>query len=235
MKKFLLILLILSAASLAAAQKKKKPNTSWKYREKDPARKICFYLFVTSWLSTLAINLTPFLRWDGYYMFSDLIGVPNLQSRGFGLGKWQLRKWLFGWRDPVPLKLTPRMHKIVLFYAYGAWIKRTLVFLAIGIMIYQKMFKVLGIFLLLMQVNFFIIQPVFKEIRVWLTNLDKMHWNRNSITTLVVVSGLLALLFVPWQATVRVGATIAPRVQAVLYSPDAAMAAEVNVSKNDSV
>lgn len=207
----------------------------WGILDDGPARQICFYLFVTSLLSTLAINLTPFLRWDGYYMFSDLIGIPNLQSRGFGLGKWQLRKWLFGWNDPVPLRLTPRMHRIVLFYAYGAWIKRTLVFLAIGFMIYQKVFKVLGIFLLLMQVNLFIIQPVFKEVRVWITNREKMHWNRNSIATLMALAGLLALLFIPWQSTVRAGATIAPRVQAVLFSPDAARVAEINVARNDSV
>ena len=207
----------------------------WGILDDGPARNICFYLFVTSWISSLAINLTPFLRWDGYYMFSDLIGIPNLQSRGFSLGKWQLREWLFAWGDDVPLKLTPRMHKIVLFYAYGAWIKRTLVFLAIGILIYQRLFKVLGIFLLMLQLNFFILRPAYNEIKHWVVNYKKMHWNKHSAITLTVLIGLLIFLFVPWQSKIRIPATVAPRIQAILYTPDDAQVGEVIIKKGEQI
>ena len=207
----------------------------WGILDDGPARNICFYLFVTSWISSLAINLTPFLRWDGYYMFSDLLGIPNLQSRGFSLGKWQLREWLFAWGDDVPLKLTPRMHKIVLFYAYGAWIKRTIVFIAIGILIYQRMFKVLGILLLMLQLNFFIVKPAYSEIKHWVVNYKKMHWNKHSAITLAVFIGLLVFLFVPWQSKIRIPGTVAPRIQAVLYTPDDAQVSEVNIKKGDQV
>lgn len=207
----------------------------WGILDDSLARSVCFYLFVTSLISSFAINLTPFLRWDGYYMFSDLIGIPNLQSRGFALGKWQLREWLFGWGDEVPLKLTSRMHKLVLFYAYGAWIKRTLIFIAIGLLIYQKVFKVIGIFLLAMQLNMFVVQPLFKEIRHWVVNYRKMNWNKHSIATLIVFSGLMAVLFIPWQSTIRVPAAISPRVQAVLYTPDEAEVGEVLVARGDKI
>lgn len=198
-------------------------------------RSICFYLFVTSWLSSLAINMTPFLKWDGYYMFSDLIGIQNLQMRGFKLGKWQLREWLFKWEDEIPLKLTPTMHKVVVGYAYGAWIKRFFIFLAIGILIYQKLFKVLGIFMLTMQVYMFIVKPVSNELIAWYQNKDKMNWNTHSITTLLVFCGILAVLFIPWQTTIRIPAAIAPRVEAVLYTPDNAQVAQVAVTKNQIV
>lgn len=207
----------------------------WGILDDGPGRNICFYLFVTSWISSLAINLTPFLRWDGYYMFSDLIGIPNLQSRGFSLGKWQLREWLFAWGEDVPLKLSPKMHKIVLFYAYGAWIKRTFVFLAIGILIYQRLFKILGIFILMLQLNFFIFRPVYLEVKYWIVNYKKMNWNKHSIGTLVVFAGLVVFLFVPWQANIRVPATVSPRVQVVLYTPDDAQVSEVNIEKGDKV
>lgn len=198
-------------------------------------RSVCFYLFVTSWLSSLAINTTPFLKWDGYYMFSDLIGIQNLQSRGFGLGKWQLREWLFKWGDEVPLKLTPTMHKVVVGYAYGAWIKRFFIFLAIGILIYQKLFKVIGILMLSLQVFMFIVRPVGGELIAWYKNRDKMNWNTHSVTTLIVFCGILLALFIPWQTTVRVSAAVAPRVEALLFAPEDAQINEVNVLKNQAV
>jgi len=207
----------------------------WGILDDGPARNTCFYLFVVSWISSLAINLTPFLRWDGYYMFSDLIGIQNLQKRGFALGKWQIRQWLFGWKDERPISLTPGLHKLVLGYAYGAWIKRVFIFLAIGILIYQRVFKVLGIFLLTMQVNNFILLPIYKEIKVWWQEREKMNWNRHSITTLVVFSGLLAMLFYPWQTTVRAPATVSPRVQAILYAPEASQISQAGIKKNDFV
>jgi len=198
-------------------------------------RSVCFYLFVTSWLSSLAINTTPFLKWDGYYMFSDLIGIQNLQMRGFALGKWQLREWLFKWGDDVPLKLTPTMHKVVVGYAYGAWIKRFFIFIGIGILIYQKLFKVLGIFMLSMQVFMFVIRPIGGEFIAWYKNREKMNWNTHSVTTLIVFCGILLTLFVPWQTTIRVSAAVAPRVEAILFSPEDAQVSEVNILKNQAV
>ena len=45
---------------------------------------------------TLLINANPLLRYDGYYILSDAMGIPNLadQSREAWYGLW--RSWLFG-------------------------------------------------------------------------------------------------------------------------------------------
>ena len=207
----------------------------WGILDDGPARNICFYLFVVSWVSSLAINMTPFLKWDGYYMFSDLIGVQNLQKRGFNLGKWQLREWLFKLKDEKPINLSNHLHKIVLIYAYGAWIKRAIIFLAIGYLIYTRVFKVLGIFLLTMQAYSFVFSPIIKEVIEWWKKRELMTWNKHSITTLTVFVGLLSLLFIPWQTTIRTPAVVAPRIQAILYSPDEAQVSEVNVAVGASV
>ena len=52
----------------------------WGILDDGLARNVCFYLFVTSLLSTFAINLTPFLKWDGYYMFSDILVFPTYKK-----------------------------------------------------------------------------------------------------------------------------------------------------------
>ena len=127
------------------------------------------------------------------------------------------------------------MHKIVIFYAYGAWIKRVFIFLAIGVLIYQRLFKVLGIMLLSMQVYAFILKPVITEVAHWIKNFDKMNFNKHSVTTLLIFAFLLAMVFVPWQTTITMPATITPRVQAILYTPESAQVLSVHTEKNQQV
>jgi hypothetical protein len=42
------------------------------------------------------------MRFDGYYMLSDLLGVEILQNRSFALGQWWLRELLFDLGEPAP-------------------------------------------------------------------------------------------------------------------------------------
>jgi putative peptide zinc metalloprotease protein len=57
---------------------------------------LCLYLAVAASISTLLVNLNPLMRFDGYYLLSDLWGVPNLyeQSRQ---ALWQpVQAWIAG-------------------------------------------------------------------------------------------------------------------------------------------
>lgn len=62
-------------------------------------------------LGTL-VNLNPLLRFDGYYMLSDWLEIPNLRSRAFGMLGAVLT------RQPAP-PATPRERRI--FLAYGVF------------------------------------------------------------------------------------------------------------------
>ncbi len=55
-----------------------------------------FVLATTSWVATLAINASPFMRFDGYFILMDALDMPNLHGRSFALARWKLREWLFG-------------------------------------------------------------------------------------------------------------------------------------------
>jgi putative peptide zinc metalloprotease protein len=60
---------------------------------------------------TSVLNLTPLLRLDGYYILADLVRVPNLRSRAFGLMRALLRGRLSEWRE-----LSSRERRIYLTY-----------------------------------------------------------------------------------------------------------------------
>ncbi len=41
----------------------------------------CWHVAAVSTLATLLVNLNPLVRYDGYYILSDLVGVPNLRQQ----------------------------------------------------------------------------------------------------------------------------------------------------------
>ncbi|MFK8114000.1 MAG: HlyD family efflux transporter periplasmic adaptor subunit [Rubripirellula sp.] len=51
-------------------------------------------------VNTLLFNGNPLLRYDGYYILSDLVGIPNLASESSGkIREWMRRRL---WRDEAP-------------------------------------------------------------------------------------------------------------------------------------
>jgi putative peptide zinc metalloprotease protein len=44
---------------------------------------LCLNVIFVSSISTLAVNLNPLLRYDGYFILSDLLEIPNLSQKAF--------------------------------------------------------------------------------------------------------------------------------------------------------
>jgi putative peptide zinc metalloprotease protein len=130
-------------------------------------RSVAFVLATSSWLISLSINLNPFMRFDGYYVLADLINMPNLQPRSFVLGRWALREWLFALGDAPPETLPPRLRTGLIVYAWLTWAYRFVLFLGIALLVYTMFFKLLGIFLFLVEIGVFIVRPMAQEFRAW--------------------------------------------------------------------
>src|SRR3569623_2913107 len=75
---------------------------AWAMLPEGQLRNTAFVLATITLISSIAINTSPFMRFDGYFLLSDWLDIPNLHQRAFGLGRWQLRAWLFGLAEPAP-------------------------------------------------------------------------------------------------------------------------------------
>jgi len=62
----------------------------WWFSHPGPIQSICLAVMATCSINTLLINGNPLLRFDGYFVLVDLIGLPNLASRGAG---WWNAAW----------------------------------------------------------------------------------------------------------------------------------------------
>ncbi len=66
---------------------------AWSLLPDGPGRTAAFMLASATWITTLVINLNPFMRFDGYFLLSDFWEVDNLQGRAFALCRWRLREF----------------------------------------------------------------------------------------------------------------------------------------------
>lgn len=202
----------------------------WTLMPDGPARSAVFFLAAVSWFMTLLVNLNPLMRFDGYYLLSDLIGVRNLQGRGFALARWHLRETLFGLGREPPEVLPPRTRRAVLIYAYGAWIWRFFLFLGIAVLVYHAFFKVLGILLAAVEVCWFLAMPALREIGEWWKARDEMRMNRAMARSLAVLALLIGLAFVPWQGDIGLPAMLEASASPRLHPPAPARVVEVPVA-----
>ena len=53
----------------------------WYFSEPGAVHTISLYIILTCTVSTIIINGNPLLRYDGYYVLSDLLGIPNLDEQ----------------------------------------------------------------------------------------------------------------------------------------------------------
>ena len=198
-------------------------------------KSVLFVLASTSWIMGLFINLNPLLRFDGYYVLSDWLGVPNLQSRAFAFGQWTLREWLFGWGDPPPEALPRRRQRILTGYAWSIWIYRAFMFLGIAVLVYHFFFKVLGILLFVVEIGWFLAWPMYQEVQVWWTRREDVmrSWRGRAVGAVVAV--LLLLGLVPLDRVVAIPAVLEARDRAIIFSSVPARIVEVNVHEGDRV
>ena len=192
---------------------------AWSLLPDGALRSACFLLATITWLLTLAVNLNPFMRFDGYYLLSDWLGVQNLQARGFALGRWRMREALFGLGAQKPESLDAKLEGRLILYAYVTWVWRFFLFLGIALMVYHYFFKALGVFLMITELAWFIGRPLYDEARAWWEARGDMRPNRRLATTLLCLAALIALIALPWRAHVRAPALAEARQSVVLFSP----------------
>lgn len=207
----------------------------WTFLPDGVARSLAFSFATVGWVLSLAINLNPLMRFDGYYLFSDLIGVDNLQSRAFAFGQWRLREVLFGLQRPAPELVPQRTATILIVYAWAVWLYRLILFTGIALLVYHMAFKLLGIVLFLIEIIYFIARPMAAEARAWTREGYGLLRSRRARLTLMIVASALLAVFVPWSSRVSVPAIIESADIARVYPQRAGLVEKVLVKAGDTV
>lgn len=135
------------------------------------------------------------------------------------LREWTwLRRSLLGWDEPYAEVMPPRQRRGLVAFALATWLYRLMVFLAIALAVYFLFFKVLGIFLMVVELAWFVVRPVSTELAVWRKRWSETPMNRRRGWALVLLLAVVALFF-PWALDVKLPGVAHPERQQYVYAP----------------
>jgi putative peptide zinc metalloprotease protein len=78
---------------------------AWLQLDSEPVCYLLYNLMIMASLSTLVFNANPLMRFDGYFILSDLLAIPNLYQEGSKLVGRQTRRFFYGDVSGEPQKL----------------------------------------------------------------------------------------------------------------------------------
>ena len=145
----------------------------WWFSEPGPLNYICLNVMFVSSVSTVMFNANPLLRYDGYYILSDILEIPNLRQKASTILNRKLGKWCLGLEEPEDPFLPQRKQWLFATYTVASAIYRWVVTFSI-LYFLNKVFepyglKVLGQAIAIGSLYGLLIQPlwnVYKFFRV---------------------------------------------------------------------
>ncbi len=154
---------------------------------------IAYNTMLTAGLSTILFNANPLMRFDGYYILSDLLEIPNLMQRSFQHLQYLMQKYVYRLEDVTPPTTDPHEKWILTVYGIGALVYRVFLFITITLYVMGKLFAI-GLILAIWTAAAWFIMPIGKLFK-WLSTGPKIaeHRARTIAITigLVLVAGIL--------------------------------------------
>ena len=185
----------------------------WLAMEPGLARSLAYNVVLIGSISTVLFNGNPLLRFDGYYIFADLIDVPNLAQRGLRYLGYLVKRYAFAIKHAQPPYAGPGERFWFVTYSVSAFVYRIFVYVAIVMFIAGKFFFI-GILLAAWAAFSMVVVPAFKGVRFVMTGSALRENRPRAVLLTAVVLAILALaLFV-------VPLPLRTRAEGVVWAPE---------------
>jgi putative peptide zinc metalloprotease protein len=140
------------------------------------AHQVSYYILFSASVATVAFNANPLMKFDGYYMLSDWLEVPNLQARSQQLIHGLLQKHLLRLKNVRPVTNLPGEWWLLLIYGILAGLYRVLIFFSITMWLLGQWFG-LGLVLAVWSAAAWFLVPTGKLIS-WLASGPQLAEHR---------------------------------------------------------
>jgi putative peptide zinc metalloprotease protein len=170
----------------------------WASAEPGLLRAVAFNVMVIGGVSTVLINGNPLLRFDGYYVLSDVIEVPNLAQRSIRYLGHLVERYVFRVPGIGRFNAAPYERFAMLLYAPTSWGYRLLVMLGIATFVASHYF-VVGVGIAIFTVVMGLLLPLGKALwRVMLGQRYRLCRGRAAgLTFGAIAVAAVAILAVP--------------------------------------
>jgi len=184
-------------------------------------RNCAYNVMFVAGVSTLLLNSNPLIRYDGYYILSDFLQIPNLAQRAQVYIRYLVEKQAFGVTELEPSTESLQEKIWFFFYAPASWVYRLMIVMGIGLYLAQK-FLVIGLVITLWSAVSMLFLPLYRALGYLLTSPRlRTHRIRALAVSIVLVAVMVCgitlipvplrtmaegVVWLPEQSFVRTGA-----------------------------
>jgi putative peptide zinc metalloprotease protein len=213
----------------------------WWFAEPGVVRDVCLQVMLIASVSTVLFNGNPLLRFDGYYIVSDLLEIPNLHQRSAkALSSLLGRYWLGLPPSPDPLLPQNRMWAFAAFTVL-AFVYRIFIMVSIFLFLHswlkpyglEAIGQAIALFSLLGLLGF----PLYRLIR-FLTVPGRMMQIKKgqfAIATAIIATVVGSILFIPWPHYLRCRVLMIPNRLETIYAREGGTIRELMIRPGSEV
>jgi putative peptide zinc metalloprotease protein len=208
----------------------------WLSAEEGMVRAIAFNVMLIGGVSTLLFNGNPLLRFDGYYVLSDLIEAPNLGNRSNRFLGYLIQRDLFGVEHPDPPATAPGEARWLVFYSIASFCYRIFIMTAIISVVATKFF-VVGVLLAIWAAVLMVGVPLGKQLRFLFTS-PVLHRNRRralGVTAGIIASIVMLVMLVPLPYSTVTEGVVWTSDESTVYAGAAGVVTELVAQPNANV
>ncbi len=151
---------------------------------------IGFNIFVIGGISSLFFNGNPLLKYDGYYILADALGIPNLYQRSGQYWRYFFQRYLFAMKQVSSPASAPGETFWFISYSIASQTYRLAVLWFIFVMVTEKFFLI-GVMLTLWLLGLQIFLPLSKALDFIFSSPSLKHKRSRAMLTSTLVIGLL--------------------------------------------
>lgn len=193
--------------------------------------KVCYNIIFIAGVSTILFNGNPLLRYDGYYILSDLLEIPNLAQRSKQYMYYLVRKYAWGVRNVRSPAHTGGERVWMIVYGIASTIYRVFICAAILLFVADQLF-LLGAVLAVAAVVAWVCVPLGKFLHYLATSSELMRVRPRAIGTVLGTVLVLGALLggVPFPERYRLEGIVMPLKQQIVYAQGDGFVTEVLAS-----
>jgi putative peptide zinc metalloprotease protein len=195
----------------------------WWWSHPGVFNQLCLDVMFVSSVSTLLFNANPLLRYDGYYILSDIIEIPNLRQKASTILGRLASRWCLGIKQPEDPFLPQRNLGLFALYAVASsvymWIVTASIFLFVWNVFKPYRLEVLGRLLAAGAIWGLVVRPAFGLVKFFKVpgRRDEVKSRNLSITLAVAAALLAAVALIPLPQRVWCAAELRPRGEETVY------------------
>ncbi len=165
----------------------------WLLIEPGAVRAVLFNVMLIASVSTVIFNGNPLLRYDAYYILSDLIEIPNLAARSLRYWGYLIERYALGVSDAEAPRASRSERAWFVFYGLAASIYRVMVTVFIALFIAGRFF-IIGVLLAIWALVAMAVVPIVRGVK-HLASSPRLRKHRRRAMTAALGSAAALLVF----------------------------------------